>query len=505
MGEQATFLPPRYAMPELIARGGMADVYTATDSALGRAVAIKVLSERCAGDAELRARFTREAHTAAGLSGLPNIVTIYDVGESAGRPHIVMEYLPGGSLADHLRAGSVAPSRALEWLDQAARGLDAAHARGVVHRDVKPGNLLVGADGEVRVTDFGIARAAGHDSLTAIGTVLGTAGYMAPEQALGERATAASDRYSLAAVAFELLTGRRPFARESQTAEAAAHVSAPIPSASSHDGSLPATLDAALAAGLAKAPAERPPSCSALVSDLRRSFREAAPVTAQMTARTAVAGPAAPPPRRRRLPLRALPLALLLAALALAGLGIGSLVSRDTSAGTSAPPRETRTGGQTQAASRSGQRTGPATTSGGSQTPAGGQAAGQGGGQGGQGAAGDGRGRQGTRQAHGGGPAASASGAALNDAGYRRMLAGDFGGALPLLERAFSRLQGTRTLAEAYASYNLALTRLALGSCDGVSDLIQHSQTIQGSRPELDRLRRETGRRCGNGNGDGGD
>lgn len=476
-----TPLPSRYTSPELIARGGMADVYKALDSALGRMVAIKVLSDRCAGDDELRTRFTREAHTAAGLTGIPNIVTIYDVGESAGRPHIVMEYLPGGSLADRLRRGPVAPSEALAWLDQAARALDAAHARGVVHRDVKPGNLLVGPDGEVRVTDFGIARAAGHEALTAIGTVLGTSGYMAPEQALGERATAASDRYSLAVVAFELLTGQRPFARETQTAEAAAHVSAPVPVASALDRALPATVDTALAAGLAKRPSERPRSCAELVEGLRRSFRDALPETRHMTAETMVARPRGLGPKWRRPLLRALPLALLLAALAAAGLGIGSLVSRDTSAGTAGPTVETRTGrGSTQLRTVTVQ----GTQSQGTQS-----SHGQGQGQGGS----SGQARTTTAPSRAGG----ASGAALNDQGYRRMLAGDFGGALPLLERAVSRLQGTSTLAEAYASYNLALTRLALGSCDGVAALLQHSQAIQGRRGEIDRLRREAGRRCG--------
>lgn len=498
MGDTPTPLPPRYAGSELIARGGMADVYSARDTALGRIVAVKVLNERCAGDGELRTRFTREAHTAAGLTGIPNVVTIYDVGEWQGRPYIVMEYLPGGSLADHLRGGPIQPHRALAWLEQAARGLDAAHGRGVVHRDVKPGNLLVGPDGEVRVTDFGIARAAGHDELTAIGTVLGTAGYMAPEQALGERATAASDRYALAVVAFELLTGRRPFARDSQTAEAAAHVSAPIPSASGLDRELPATVDAALAAGLAKRPSERPDSCAELVESLRRSFRESLPATSRMTARTSIAEPGAPPPRPWRRPLRALPLVALLAVLAVGGLGIGSLVSRDTSAGTSGSSSGARTTGTTNVL-----RAGATTTAGTATTPGRSASAGTGAGSQGQGQGqrqGQGQGEGGGQksQAHPSGRSGSgASGAAaLNDEGYRRMLAGDFGGALPLLERAVARLQGTRTLTEAYASYNLALTRLALGSCDGVAGLIQHSQSIQGERVEIDRLRREASRRC---------
>src|SRR5207253_10404171 len=141
--------------------------------------------------------------------------------EHAGRPFIVMEYLGGGSLEDRIRRdGAQEVGRALEWLEQAATALDAAHRHGVVHRDVKPANLMLDRSGTVHAADFGIASAAGTDSLTMTGTVLGTAGYLSPEQAQGERATPASDRYSLAVVAYELLSGRRPFARAAITAEA---------------------------------------------------------------------------------------------------------------------------------------------------------------------------------------------------------------------------------------------------------------------------------------------
>ena len=179
-----------------------------------------MLAERYAADDDFRARFTREALTAASLSH-PNVVTIYDVGEpDGGTPFIVMEHLGGGSLADRARDGRIPHDTAIAWLDQAARALDAAHTAGIVHRDVKPGNLMLDDQGDVHVTDFGIARAAAHDPLTSAGTILGSSGYMAPEQARGEPATDASDRYALGCVAFELLTGRRPFEAESPTAEA---------------------------------------------------------------------------------------------------------------------------------------------------------------------------------------------------------------------------------------------------------------------------------------------
>ena len=174
MNVEIDVLPERYRGPRRIGRGGMGDIYRATDEMLGRAVAIKVLAERYAGDESVRERFTREALAAARLSGRPNIVTIFDVGEGDGQPFIVMEYLGGGSLDDRLREGPVSPGQAVAWLRQAANALDAAHAEGVVHRDVKPGNLLLDRDATLHVADFGIASAAGMDSMTKTGTVIGT-------------------------------------------------------------------------------------------------------------------------------------------------------------------------------------------------------------------------------------------------------------------------------------------------------------------------------------------
>src|SRR5687767_13423201 len=159
----------------------MGVIYRAEDGLLGRIVAVKVLADPYADDEGIRRRFTHEALAAARLSNAPNTVTIFDVGEHEGRPYIVMEYLPGGSLADRIETeGAQPPGRALAWLRQTAAALDAAHANGIVHRDVKPANLLLDDEGDVRVADFGIASAVGLDSFTAAGTVLGTAGYLAP-------------------------------------------------------------------------------------------------------------------------------------------------------------------------------------------------------------------------------------------------------------------------------------------------------------------------------------
>jgi hypothetical protein len=270
-------LPARYSGARLIGYGGMGDIYLAEDGELGRPVAIKVLDERFADDEHLRRRFRREALAAARLSGNPHVVTIHDIGEWDGQPFIVMEYLPGGTVAERARSGQVSPKDAVQWLSQIAEALDAAHELGVVHRDVKPANLLFDERGNIVVGDFGIARVADDTTeVTAAGTVLGTAGYLAPEQALGQPATEASDRYALAVVAYELLTGGRPFARSSATAEAEAHIREPVPRASEHDVRLPRQIDEVFERGLAKDPADRYPSARLFVAELRDALASTA-------------------------------------------------------------------------------------------------------------------------------------------------------------------------------------------------------------------------------------
>src|SRR6059036_1043803 len=201
--EHRVRLPDRYRVTRRIAAGGMATVYACQDQVLGRLVAVKVLAPHVAADSDAAARFQREARAAARVSDHPHVVTIYDIGAHEGTAFIVMEYLPGGTLNDRLRSGEPIPrATAVRWLDEAASALDHAHRAGIVHRDVKPANLLLDANGRLAVGDFGIARMATDSGVTSSGTVLGTAAYISPEQALGKAATSASDRYALAVVAY---------------------------------------------------------------------------------------------------------------------------------------------------------------------------------------------------------------------------------------------------------------------------------------------------------------
>ena len=267
----------RYVTSDFLGGGGMAEVFLAHDRTLGRDVALKVLREDYAKDAHFVERFRREAQSAAALSH-PNLVQVYDQGRAEdGRYYIAMEYVPGGTLGDRIgRAGPLDPAEAARLASQVAEALQAAHERGIVHRDIKPQNVLIDDAGEAKVADFGIAQAASMSSTSGTNQVFGTVSYMSPEQAMGERVGPQSDLYSLGVVLYEMLTGTVPFAAEGLLATAMKHVTEqPLPSRK-RNPLVPEGMDALVMGLLAKKPEDRYGSAAELVGDLRRA-REGLP------------------------------------------------------------------------------------------------------------------------------------------------------------------------------------------------------------------------------------
>lgn len=250
-------LANRYELMEKIGEGGMAVVYKARCTFLDRWVAIKILRDQYANNPEFVDRFQREARAAARLAH-PNIVSIYDVGEDQGRHFIVMEYVQGENLKDYLsRRGPLTPQTVAEMGQQVAAALAHAHCRGIIHRDIKPHNLLVSPEGQVKVTDFGIARAAAASSLTETGVVLGSVHYFSPEQAQGGAVDARSDTYALGVVLYELLTGVPPFTGDSPIAIALSHLDSEPPAVAELCPYVPEDLEQAIMKAMAKDPAHR--------------------------------------------------------------------------------------------------------------------------------------------------------------------------------------------------------------------------------------------------------
>jgi serine/threonine-protein kinase len=254
----------RYRIERVLGRGGMAVVYLARDQELHRLVAVKVLAEHLAGDDNFRARFLQESRLASRLSH-PNVVHVYDAGETEGSPYIVMEYVPGVTVAER---GRLAHTEVVRLAVQACAGLQHAHDAGLVHRDVKPANLLVREDDVLKIADFGIARAAELTRLTQHGTVLGSAAYVSPEQAAGEEVTAATDVYSLGAVVYELLTGRPPYEFDSLAELAAQQTAGVIAPLRDLEPSVPEAVEGAVMHALARDPRFRPESASEFAHEL---------------------------------------------------------------------------------------------------------------------------------------------------------------------------------------------------------------------------------------------
>ncbi len=271
-GQPAPVLAGRYALQGLVGQGGMADVELAHDRVLDRQVAVKILHSRYADDPGFRERFKREARAAASLNH-PNMVAVYDTGEEDGRPFIVMEYVAGRTLRDVLRREGVLPHRAAEITSDAAVALHYAHERRLVHRDVKPANIMVSNEGQVKVTDFGIARALNSETVTQTAAVFGTAAYIAPEQAQGLDVDARTDVYSLGVVLYEMLTGRQPFTADSAVALAYKHVSEDPVRPRDINPEISPALEAVVLKAMAKNPANRYQSARELSEDIARAMR----------------------------------------------------------------------------------------------------------------------------------------------------------------------------------------------------------------------------------------
>lgn len=265
----------RYRIEAEIGRGGQAIVYRATQLDLERPVALKVFEAGYLTRPSAQERFRREALVAGRLEH-PRIVPVYDAGEIEGRTFLAMRLIPGDSLAERLaRSGPLPPEQALSVLSDIAAALDFAHANGTIHRDVKAANILLEPGGAAYLSDFGLVRMDDMPSVTRPGDWLGTAEYVSPEQVEGNEATAASDRYALAIVAYETLTGRAPFVRATPQKVLMAHLRDPVPDASAIAPSLPLAVDAALARGLAKQPDERPATAADLVEEIRHALGSA--------------------------------------------------------------------------------------------------------------------------------------------------------------------------------------------------------------------------------------
>ncbi len=456
----------------------MGDVWHARDSRLDRDVAIKLVAigDGLEDDATRRSRFEREAKVVARLSTHSNVVTIYDVGEAGERPYLAMEWMDGGTLAQQFLSSTPPPiDELLDALAAVASALDAAHAVGIVHRDVKPGNVMFDSHGVPRIGDFGIATYAADPAmtLTQAGAIIGTSGYIAPEQARDDGAVPASDQYALMVIAYEGLTGARPFARDSVVAELAAHVNEPVPPATSRAPHLPPEVDDVFARALAKHPDDRYPTCVAAITALRHALDQPArtaiaPVAAALTERLAAVRDRLPHPvppptpvtarvRRRVGIVAGLVMVGMLALLAAGAFGDDP---EDT------PPRATsRSTGTTADATDTTDTTdtpAPAdTTSPTDTTPVEPQ------------------------------PTAAEKRAAAIDqqeASFAALEAGRYQEAYDLGIAALDALAGVSPW-EAYAAYSVGAALVGLGRCDESFAYLDRSEQLQGQRDEIDATR----------------
>jgi eukaryotic-like serine/threonine-protein kinase len=337
----------RYRLDAQIGAGGMSTVYRAFDTTLERQVAVKLMHREIASDSDQLERFRREARSVAQLSH-PHIVGVIDAGEEDGRPYIVFEYVEGETLKERIRRmGRLPIDEAIAYAIEIARALGAAHARAIVHRDIKPQNVLVDEEGSAKVTDFGIARSLEEEGLTADGRVLGTTDYVSPEQALGHDVDGQSDIYSLGIVLFEMLTGDVPFHGENQVSVAMKHVREDLPDVQVMRPEVSARLAAVLDRMTEKDLALRHPDAAAVEADLEDALSAEAARTGTSTGEATAVLRTLPADARRRLPLRLrlrLPVLLLVVMIAVAGVSIYLIADqleertkRGTGTGTTTP------------------------------------------------------------------------------------------------------------------------------------------------------------------------
>jgi serine/threonine-protein kinase len=342
-----TRLNGRYRLDAQIGAGGMSTVYRAFDTTLERRVAVKLMHREIASDSDQLERFRREARSVAQLSH-PHIVGVIDAGEEDGRPYIVFEYVEGETLKERIRRiGRLPIDEAIAYAIEIARALGAAHARGIVHRDIKPQNVLVDEEGSAKVTDFGIARSLDEEGLTADGRVLGTTDYVSPEQALGHDVDGQSDIYSLGIVLYEMLVGDVPFHGENQVSVAMKHVREDLPDVQVMRPEVSARLAAVLDRMTEKDLALRHPDAAAVEADLEDALAAEAARTGTSTGEATAVLRTLPADARRRLPLRLrlrLPVLLIVLMIAVAAVAIylvadqaAERAQRGTGPGTSKP------------------------------------------------------------------------------------------------------------------------------------------------------------------------